>query len=89
MPNVILFIFLRNAFFLKNNFTYLFNFDCAGFSLLCRLFWSCGKQELLSSCSARASHCSGFLCSAQALRHAGFSSCGARVQSLQFPGSKT
>ena len=33
---------------------------CAGSSLLCGLFSSCGEQELLSSCDAWASHCSGF-----------------------------
>ena len=33
-----------------------------------QVFPSCGEQELLSSCSARASHCSGFsCCRAQAL----------------------
>ena len=31
-------------------------FDCAGSSLLCRLFCSCGKQGPLSSCGALASY---------------------------------
>ena len=40
-------------------------------------FSSCGEWGLLSSCSAWASHCSGFsCCRAQALGWAGFSSCG-------------
>ena len=44
-------------------------------------FSSCGEQELLSSCNARASHCSGFSwCRAQAL------AC-ARLQYLQHTGS--
>ena len=54
-----------------------FIFGCAVSSSLCRLFSSCGKQRLLSSCSARASHCSGFSCfGAQALECAGFGSHG-------------
>lgn len=55
----------------------LFLFGCAGSSLLCRLFFlsSCGKWGLLSSYSARASHCCGFFCCrAYALGHVGFSS---------------
>ena len=47
---------------------------------LCCCTWafsSCGEQDLLSSCRAWASHCSGFSCSrARALGHTGFSSCG-------------
>ena len=39
------------------NFIY---FGCAGSSLLHGLFSSFGQQELLSSCSAWASHCRGF-----------------------------
>ena len=41
------------------NFIY---FDCSESSLLCRLFSSSGKRELLSSCGAQASHRSGFSC---------------------------
>ena len=45
--------------FLKNNFIYVCMFGCAGSSLLHRLFSSCSKQRLLSSCGS-ASHCRGF-----------------------------
>ena len=56
----------------KNDFIYLLIFGCAGSLLLCGLFSSCGEQGLLSSCSTRASHCSGFsCCGAQALQCAG------------------
>ena len=34
-------------------------FGCAGSLLLCGLFCSSGELGLLSSCSARASHCFG------------------------------
>ena len=44
--------------FIKKNFCICLIFGCAKSSLLCRLF---------SSCSARASHCSGFSCGAWAL----------------------
>ena len=40
---------------------------------------SCGQWGLLSSCCARASHCGGFSCWAQALGHSGFSSCGSQA----------
>ena len=33
----------------------------------------CSEWDLLSSCGAWASHCSGFSCEAQALGHAGVS----------------
>ena len=40
-------------------------------------FFNCSKRGLLFSCSVWASHCDGFsCCRAQALEHAGFSSCG-------------
>ena len=41
--------------------SYLY-FGCAGSSLLCKLFSSCGKQRLLSVLSAWASHGSGLYC---------------------------
>ena len=48
--------------------------------LLHRLFSSCGKQGSLSSRGAQASWGFGFSCGrAQALGHAGFSSCGFRT----------
>ena len=47
-----------------------------------RVFSSCGEQELLSSCNAQASHCSGFSwCRAQGLGRAGFSSCSTQLSS--------
>ena len=52
-------------------------FSCAGSSLPRGLFSCCGKWGLLSSCSVRASQCSGFSdCGPQALEHEGFSSRG-------------
>ena len=42
-----------------------------GSLLLCRLFSGCGNGRLLSSCSARASHCSDFSCAVQTLGHMG------------------
>ena len=45
-----------------------FIFDC-GSSLLCGLFSSCIKWDLISSCGKWASHCGGFsFCSSQALK---------------------
>ena len=35
---------------------YLLIYGCAGSSLLCGLFSSCGKRGLLSSCNAQASY---------------------------------
>ena len=40
----------------------LFIFGCTGFSLLRGLFFSCGKQGLLSSYGGWAAHCGGFSC---------------------------
>ena len=44
---------------------------CSGF------YPSCGKRELLSSCSVQASCCGGSSCGAQVLGCTGFSRCGA------------
>ena len=56
-------------------FIYLLIFGCAGSSLLHRFFSTCTKQGLRSSCSAWASHFSGFsCCRARALGRMGFSS---------------
>ena len=45
--------------------------------LLCRLFSSCGKQELLPICCTWASHCGGSLLLWHVgSRHMGLSSCG-------------
>ena len=40
----------------------LFIFGCAGSSLLHRLFSSCGKWGLLSTCGVQDSHFGGFFC---------------------------
>ena len=62
---------------LKKIFFFIYSFLVALSVAVHRLFPSCGKQGLLSSCSARASHCYGFsCCKAWSLEHAGFSSCG-------------
>ena len=45
----------------------LFTFGCTGSLLLLRLFSSCGKQGLLSSCGAWPSHCGSFCCSSWTL----------------------
>ena len=57
----LLFIFSRSPVlhFLKKKEPFSFIFSCAGSSLLQGLFSSCGKWDLLSSCSAQASHCGG------------------------------
>ena len=63
-------------------FIILFIFGCAGSSLMCRLFCSCGEQGLLSNCSARTSRCSGFYCcGAQALRYR-FSGCAQLLRGM-------
>ena len=55
----------------------MFSCGYAGSLLLHRFFSSCG-----------ASQCGGFsCCGAQALGHAGFTSCGTRAQELQLSGS--
>ena len=52
---------------------HIFIFGCAGLSLLCGLFSSCSKRELLSSHCARVSHCRGlFCCGAWTLGYPGF-----------------
>ena len=59
---------------------FIFISGCAGSLLLCGLFSSCSKWEILSSCRAQASHCGGSsCCGALALGHTGhtdLSSCG-------------
>ena len=56
---------------------YLFIFGCAGSAFLLWFFSSCREQDLLSSCGAQTSHCSGWsCCRARALGHPGSSSCG-------------
>ena len=57
------------------NSIYLF-VGCAGCSLLCRLFSSCGRRGLPSSCGLRAFHCGSFSHSwAPALGCSGFRGC--------------
>ena len=75
--------------FLNFIFIYQFVFGSAGSSLLHELFSSCGEQGPLSSCDVWASRCGGFsCCGAQALGHAGLSSCGMWAQQLWLPGSR-
>ena len=67
----------------------LFIFDCAGSSSPHELFSSFGKQGLLSSCNAQASHCGGFsCCRAWALELVGFRSYSTWAQQLWLPGSR-
>ena len=62
---------------LKKNFFLIYSFLVVLSVAVHRLFPSCGKQGLLSSCGAQASHCCGFsFCKAWSLEHAGFSGCG-------------
>ena len=69
------FFFLTFFFFIHicafqifcNYFIYLFLillifFGCAGYLLLCRLFFSCREWGLLSCRGFQASHCGGFSC---------------------------
>ena len=69
--------FFKNIFIFLIVKIYLFIFGYAGPSLLCMVFSSCDKWELLSSHNMWASHCSIFsFYRALALRHTGFISCG-------------
>ena len=63
---------------------YLFIFDCAGSSLLCRLFSSCDEQGPLSSYDVQAPLCGGFSCGAGGLGWEGFSSCDCRAPEHRF-----
>ena len=57
----------------------LFIFGCAGSSLLCGHFSSCGERGLLSSCRVHVSHCNGFsCCRARVLGHSSFSTCSSQ-----------
>ena len=49
---------------------------CLGLHCYTQAFSSCSEQGLLSSCRAKASHCSGFCCRAQSLGREGSSNCG-------------
>ena len=53
-------IYSREHFIYFLIFICLFIFGCAGSSLLCRLFFSCVEQGIVSSYGAWASHCGGF-----------------------------
>ena len=73
-----MFSYLYLLVILKNNFIYLLALlslhCCVGFTLV-------AERRGYSSCSAWATHSDGFSCfEAQALGHAGFSSCGTWVQ---------
>ena len=66
---------------------HLFFLAALGLHCCTQVFSSCGKQGLLSSCGAQASHCNGVSCRrAGALGHADFSSCAS--QALKFGLSK-
>ena len=70
---------LRLFSFHMHSLKKIFFFGCAGSSLLCRLFPSCGKRELLFVVVVRASHyCSFSCCGAQALGHR-LNSCGTQA----------
>ena len=70
-------------------FIHLLIWGCAGSSFLCRLFSSCSKQGLLSSCGGRTSHCGSLsCCRAQSLGPTGFSSCSMWTQYFWFPGPR-
>ena len=75
------FFFQIVNFILFLKFIYLSIFGCAWSSSLHRLFCSCDEKRLLSSCSARVSHCGVSSCRAWAVEHMGFSSCVLRFQS--------
>ena len=60
------------------NFIYLFVFGCAGSLLPCGLFSS--AQGLVSSCSARTTHCGCFSRGRTRALECRLSSCGARAQ---------
>ena len=63
-------------------YIFIFIFGCPESSLPRRLFSSCGKRGLLSSCSVRVSHCSGFSWRrARAPGHSGFSRAAPRLWS--------
>ena len=66
---------------------YLFDFGCAGSSLLHRIFSRCRECGLLSSCTGRASHCDGFLLRSAGSRVLGFQYCSPWAQKLQSVGS--
>ena len=51
---------IGTAFLKKKKEKKIFIYVCAGSSLLCKFFSSCGEQGLLSGCGTWASHPSGF-----------------------------
>ena len=83
-----LMIMILKHFFL-NNYIYLFMYLLYRVFVDGWLFSNCGKQGLLSSCSALASHFGGFSCyEARVLGRLGFSSCNVRAQFLRLLGSR-
>ena len=62
--------------FLKKLVIYYIFLTVLGLHRCARALSSCGKWELLPSCGAEASHCSGACCRAWALECLGFRSCG-------------
>ena len=83
------FTFYHVVYFLRDElnrifiilFYLFFIFGHAGSLLLCRLFFSCSRWRVLSSCNVQASQIGSFSCAAQALGHTGFSSCGRGLSS--------
>ena len=72
--------------FLKYCWSLFINlFGCAGSLLLRRPFSNCEERELLSTCGAWASHCSGFSCGAWAFRCGGFRSSKFGAYGLRSP----
>ena len=73
-------IYQNTVFFSFSHLIYLFLYGCTGSSFLYLAFlWPFyGKWELLSGCSAWASHCGGFFCCwARILGHMGYDCCDA------------
>ena len=82
-PNTPLHVFIFKII----NYLFIYFWLCES-SLLCRLFSSCGKWGILSSCSAWASHCGDLLQNSVSIECRGFSSCSVWAQQLQLPGSR-
>ena len=62
-------------------FYLFFIFGHAGSLLLCRLFFSCSRWRVLSSCNVQGSQFGRFSCAAQAVGHVGFGRCASGLSS--------
>ena len=72
---------------LLKNFLFINFLAVLGLCCCVRAFSSCSRWGLLSSCSERSSHDSGFSwCRAEALGCVSFSICGAQAQQLEHSG---